>query len=308
MTERVLELLSPAAQLPGAVIVDATLGLGGHSERLLAKFPQLQLVGIDRDPEALQRARSRLAPHHDRIYYAHATFDHIDSVLAQQSIAEVAGVLFDFGVSSMQLDLPQRGFAYAQDAPLDMRMDPGDTQTAADLLNTASVAELTHILRTYGEERFAAAIAKRIVAERDKEPWSHSARLVELLREVIPARFQRSGGHPAKRTFQALRIAVNNELELVERAVKTAIDVLMPAGRIVAMSYHSLEDRIIKTTFRHAAVPQVPDGLPVVPAEFQPWLRLLTRGAETASAAEIASNPRAASVRVRAAEKLRRIS
>jgi 16S rRNA (cytosine1402-N4)-methyltransferase len=233
-------------------------------------------------------------------------YDEIPDVLADLGIASVQGVLFDLGVSSMQLDVRERGFAYAEDAPLDMRMDDTEGLTAADVLNTYPAAELARILRSYGEEKFARQIARAIVREREKTPFERSARLVDLLRDVIPAPARRTGGHPAKRTFQALRIEVNDELGVLRRAIPAAIDAIAIGGRVVVMSYHSLEDRMVKQEFAARSQTTVPHDLPVVPEEYQPELRLLTRGAEKASDEEIAENPRAASVRLRAVERVRR--
>jgi 16S rRNA (cytosine1402-N4)-methyltransferase len=235
----------------------------------------------------------------------HAVYDEIPDVLAGLGIGPVQGVLFDLGVSSMQLDVRDRGFAYAEDAPLDMRMDDTGGMTAAEVLNTYPAADLARILRSYGEEKFARQIARAIVRERDREPFDRSARLVDLLRDVIPAASRRTGGHPAKRTFQALRIEVNDELGVLRRAVPAAIDAIAVGGRVVVMSYHSLEDRIVKQTFAARSRNTVPDDLPVVPEAYRPELRLLTRGAEKATADEVAANSRAASVRLRAAERVR---
>ncbi len=304
MRDRVLTLLAPALDDPGAVLVDATLGLGGHAEEALLRFPDIRLVGLDRDPEALRLSGERLASFGERVTLVHAVYDELPSVLADLGLASVQGILFDLGVSSMQLDEADRGFAYAQDAPLDMRMDPTETRTAADILNTYPAPELTRILRQYGEEKFASRIAARIVAARAQEPFTDSARLVDLIRAAIPAAARRTGGNPAKRTFQALRIEVNGELEVLERAIPRALSALAVRGRIVVMSYQSLEDRIVKQVLAAGARPDVPADLPFVPADREPWLRLLTRGAETADVEEIAANPRSASVRVRAAEKL----
>jgi len=304
MRDRVLALLAPALEVPGAVLVDATLGLGGHAEQALQSFPDVRLIGLDRDPEALRLSTERLAPYAERITLVHAVYNELPQVLADLGLHSVQGILFDLGVSSMQLDEAERGFAYAQDAPLDMRMDPTTGITAADVLNTYEVRELARVLREYGEERFATRIASRIVAERDRAPFTTSARLVELVRESIPAATRRTGGNPAKRTFQALRIEVNAELDVLRRAIPAALNALCIGGRVVVMSYQSLEDRIVKRAFAQGAESKAPHDLPVVPAELQPWLRLVTRGAEVADAAEIDANPRAASVRVRCAERL----
>jgi 16S rRNA (cytosine1402-N4)-methyltransferase len=286
------------------VLVDATVGLGGHAEHALASFPGLHLVGLDRDPEALRLSGERLAPFGARTTLVHAVYDELPEVLADLGYGRVQGILFDLGVSSMQLDQADRGFAYSRDAPLDMRMDPTTGPTAAEVVNTYPAADLARILRQYGEEKFAGRIASRIAAERKVQPFTTSARLVEVVRDSIPAAARRTGGNPAKRTFQALRIEVNGELDALRRAIPAALDSLAVGGRIVVMSYQSLEDRIVKHALATGAHPAVPTGLPVVPDSLRPWLRLLTRGAEVASEAEVAANPRAASVRVRAAERL----
>jgi 16S rRNA (cytosine1402-N4)-methyltransferase len=305
MVDRVLALLGPALSHDGAVLVDATLGLGGHSEAFLRSYDRLRLVGLDRDPEALRLAGERLAPFEGRTTFVHAVYDELPRVLEELGIPAVDGALFDLGVSSLQLDEAARGFAYAQDAPLDMRMDTTSPLTAAEVVNTYSSAELARILFRYGEERFARRIADRIVAERARRPFDTSARLSELVRNAIPAATRRTGGHPAKRTFQALRIEVNGELDVLERALPRAIRALAMHGRIVVMSYHSLEDRIAKQTLAAGTRSDVPDDLPVIPAGHEPYLRLLTRGAERPSDDEVVANPRAASARVRAAERIR---
>ena len=305
LLDRVVALVAPPLQEPGSILVDATLGLGGHTEAVLSRCPQAHVVGVDRDVHALERAGERLAPFAGRTTLVHAVYDRIPEVLADLGIRSVQGVLFYLGVSSMQLDVRERGFAYAEDAPLDMRMDDTAGITAAEVLNTYPAGELARILRSYGEEKFARQIARAIVREREKTPFDRSARLVELLREVIPAPARRTGGHPAKRTFQALRIEVNDELGVLRRAIPAAVDGLALGGRIVVMSYHSLEDRMVKQALSARSRSTVPHDLPVVPEEHQPELRLITRGSEKASDVEIAENPRAASVRLRAAERVR---
>jgi len=305
LLDRVVALVAPPLQQPGSILVDATLGLGGHTEAVLTRCPQAHVVGVDRDVHALEVAGERLAAFAGRTTLVHAVYDEIPDVLADLGIGAVQGVLFDLGVSSMQLDVRERGFAYAEDAPLDMRMDDTGGATAAEVLNTYPPAELARILRSYGEEKFARQIARAIVREREKDPFDRSARLVELLREVIPAPARRTGGHPAKRTFQALRIEVNDELGVLRRAIPAAVDSLAVGGRVVVMSYHSLEDRMVKQELATRSRSTAPEGLPIVPDEYQPELRLLTRGAEKASDEEIAENPRAASVRLRAAERVR---
>jgi 16S rRNA (cytosine1402-N4)-methyltransferase len=300
MSERVVALLAPALREPGAVLVDATLGLGGHSRALLQACPDARLVGIDRDAKALEIASSRLSEFAGRTTFVHAVYDELPQLLERLGLPSVHGVLFDLGVSSMQLDEGERGFAYSYDAPLDMRMDTTAPLTAADVVNTYSVPELTRVLREYGEERFAQRIARAIEARR---PLTSSAELVDVVRDAVPAPAQRTGGHPAKRTFQALRIEVNDELGALRRALPAAVDALAVHGRIVVMAYQSLEDRIAKRVLAEHLVDDVPADLPV-PGR-GPELRLLTRGAERPSEQEVAENPRAASVRVRAAERLR---
>ena len=306
LLDRVVALVAPALEHPGSVMVDATLGLGGHTEAVLERIPQARVIGIDRDVHALERSRERLAPYADRVTFVHAVYDEIGEVLAEQGLDHVDGVLFDLGVSSMQLDVRERGFAYAEDAPLDMRMDDTQGPTAADVLNEYSVEDLTRILREYGEERYARRIAEAIVREREKEPFTRTGRLVELLYDAIPAPARRTGGHPAKRTFQALRIEVNDELSVLRRALPAAIEAVGIGGRVVVMSYHSLEDRMTKQAFAEVTRSDVPPDLPFVPEGSEPPFRLLTRGAEKASAEEIERNPRAASVRVRAIERVGR--
>ena len=265
LSERVVALVAPALDRPGAVLVDATVGLGGHAEAILTQSPRARLVGIDRDRLALERSGHRLAGFGDRVTLVHAVYDEIAAVVARLDLSEVAGVLFDLGVSSMQLDLAERGFAYARDTPLDMRMDDTAALTAADVLNGYPVEDLVRVLREYGEERFARRIAESIVREREQGPFTGSARLVELVRAAIPAPARRTGGHPAKRTFQALRIEVNDELAVLRRALPAAIETIGLGGRVVVMSYHSLEDRITKETFATVTRSQLPPELPFVP-------------------------------------------
>jgi len=316
MLDRVVALVAPALTAadgadPGdpadgaaRVFVDATLGLAGHTEAVLAACPLAHVVGIDRDPHALEQARLRLEPFGDRVSLAHAVYDEIPEVLEDLGHAHADAILFDLGVSSMQLDVRARGFAYAEDAPLDMRMNDAEGLTAADVLNTYPAEELSRILKQYGEERFARRIAEAVVRERAREPFTRSARLVELIRDSIPAPARRTGGHPAKRTFQALRIEVNDELSVLQRAVPAAIGAVAVRGRVVVMSYHSLEDRIVKQAFTAVTRSDVPPDMPFVPEGHEPPLRLLTRGSEKASPAEVEENPRAASVRLRAVERV----
>jgi 16S rRNA (cytosine1402-N4)-methyltransferase len=307
LLERVTDLLAPACSADGAVLVDATLGLAGHALAMLDAHPGLRLIGLDRDPEARAEASRRIeaAGHSARATLVPAVFDELPDVLDRLGIAEVQAVLFDLGVSSLQLDEAARGFAYSQDAPLDMRMNPTTGPSAADVLNTYAPGELVRVLRVYGEERFATRIVEAVVAERAKRPITSSARLVELIRGALPQAAMRTGGNPAKRTFQALRIEVNAELPALQRALPAAVAALALGGRIAVLSYHSLEDRMVKRALAQGATSTAPPGLPVVPERYQPRLRLLTRGAERPTDAEIADNSRAAPARLRAAERIR---
>lgn len=310
LLERCVDLLEPAIHAARAagvtpVIVDATLGMGGHTHELLTRFEDVRVIGLDRDPQALAMARERVAAFGGRFTGVHAVFDQITDVLVSLNIDAVHGVLFDLGVSSYQLDDVERGFAYSVDAPLDMRMDASTGITAADIVNTYDEREIARILRTYGEERFASRIASSIVRERQREPFTTSARLVDVVRTAIPAATRRTGGHPAKRTFQALRIEVNRELDVLRAALPAAMDAVVIGGRIVVMSFQSLEDRITKEIFAAATTSSAPVDLPVIPESLQPQFRLVRTGAEQASEAEIAANPRAASVRLRAVERIR---
>ena len=303
MAARIVELLAPALA-GGGTYVDCTLGLGGHARLVLEACPQARLVGIDRDADALAIARERLAPFGDRVALYEAVYDELPDVLAEDGTPHVQAIVADLGLSSLQIDRRERGFAYSVDAPLDMRMTQAAGPTAADVLNTYEARDLARILRTYGEERFADRIARRIVAERATEPFTTSARLVQVLTDAIPAATRATGGHPAKRTFQALRIEVNRELEALEGLVPAALAALAPGGRFAVLSYHSLEDRLVKKAFAAATTDTAPRGLPVVPAEHRAGFRLLTRGAERPSPGEEADNPRAASARLRATERL----
>ncbi len=305
LRERCVALLAPALSAPGAVVVDCTLGMGGHAEALLEAVPGCRLVGIDRDPEALRRSGKRLARYEGRTSLVHAVYDRLPQVLAELGLDCVHGILFDLGVSSLQLDEAARGFAYAVKAPLDMRMDPTRGTTAAEVVNDYDGRSLVRILREYGEERFAPRIADAIVRARSQAPITDTARLAELVRSAIPAATRRTGGHPAKRTFQALRIEVNDELGVLRAAIPAALDSLCVGGRLVVLSYQSLEDKIVKSVLVARSTSPVPVDLPFVPEGAVAELRLLLPGAQKASAGEIAANPRAASVRLRAVEKVR---
>jgi 16S rRNA (cytosine1402-N4)-methyltransferase len=311
LLDRCVELLTPAltrlnADGEGAVLIDATLGAGGHAARFLTELPGLRLIGLDRDPDALWIAGERLAQFGDRVMLVRTRYDGIEGVLAETGYwtSQVHGILFDLGVSSMQLDRTARGFSYAADAPLDMRMDPDAALTAAEVLNTYDEKTLSRVLREFGEERFAGRIAAQIVRRRALRPFSTTGELVELLYQAIPAPARRTGGHPAKRTFQALRIVVNGELDSLRDALPAALGALAPGGRIVVMAYQSLEDRIVKNQFAAATASRTPPGLPVELPGHQPEFVALTRGAERAGPEEIELNPRSASVRLRALEKV----
>ena len=304
LLDRVLELLAPTVNGHDPVLIDGTLGLGGHTEAMLTKFPEARVIGIDRDPAAIERATERLAPFGDRVTIVHAVYDEIADVVRGLGLSAVNGILFDLGVSSMQLDMAERGFAYSQDSPLDMRMNPEDSLTAAEVLNTYEPRALVRVLREYGEEKFASRIVDGIVRHREREPFRTNRALLDIVDAAVPAPARRRGGHPAKRTFQALRIEVNDELGAYRRAVPEALDVLAPGGRLVVLAYHSLEDRITKRAFAEVTTSSAPRDLPVVPAEMMPAFRLVTRGAELATDDEIEQNRRAKPVRLRAVERL----
>jgi 16S rRNA (cytosine1402-N4)-methyltransferase len=304
MTDRVLALLAPALQPPGAILLDATLGRAGHASALLGEHPGLTLIGVDTDDAAIEASRLLLAPYRERVTLVHAVYDEIPAILARLGQRSVHGILFDLGVSSPQLDDPERGFAYSYDAPLDMRMDRTGPLTAADVVNTYSAARLAGVLREYGEERFARRIADALVRARAQAPLTSTMRLGEIVRDSIPAPARRHGGNPAKRTFQALRIEVNGELDALRRALPAAMDVVAVGGRIVVLAYHSLEDRLVKRAFAERATDTTPAGLPVLLPGSRPQFRILTRGAERPAADEVAGNPRAASARLRAAERI----
>jgi len=312
LLDRCFALLHPALTRrhpdgTGAVLIDATIGAGGHAERFLTDLPGLRLIGIDRDPTALDIARARLARYADRLTLVQTRYDGIDAALTESgygSTESVDGILFDLGVSSMQLDRAERGFSYSQDAPLDMRMDPTSELTAAEIVNSYDEGALTDILRRFGEERLARRIATHIVRRRARTPFTSTAELVELIYQAVPAPARRTGGHPAKRTFQALRIAVNSELDALSGALPAALDALAVGGRVVVMAYQSLEDRIVKRTFAAATASGTPSDLPIELPGHAPRFASLTRGAERADDIEIEQNPRSAAVRLRAIERV----
>ena len=305
MLDRCVALLSPAiAKTENPVVVDATLGLGGHAEALLKRFPQLAVIGIDRDLDALEIASSRLAIFGSRFQAFHAVYDEILEVIEKSGFTKVNGILFDLGISSLQVDEIERGFSYSQDAPLDMRMDRSQGPTAADIVNNYSRDELIAILRKYGDEKFAPRIVDAILRERTIAPLKSTAYLAALVKENIPAATRRTGGNPAKRTFQALRIAVNDELGALTRALPASLDALIVGGRLVVMSFQSLEDRIVKEFFVKAATSGTPRKLPVELPEFAAKFSLVVKGSETSSDDEVEENPRSQSVRLRAIERV----
>jgi 16S rRNA (cytosine1402-N4)-methyltransferase len=305
MLDRVRGILSPALDAEGAVLVDATLGRAGHTRALLGDHPGLTVIGIDADQAAIEESRQLLAADLHRVTLVQAVYDQIPAILTDLGQPGVQGILFDLGVSSPQLDDPGRGFSYSRDAPLDMRMDRAGQLTAAEVVNTYPVARLATVFSEYGEERFARRIAEAIARERQREQITSTLRLAEIIQDSIPAPARRRGGHPAKRTFQALRIEVNDELGALRRAMPAALDAMAVGGRIVVLSYHSLEDRIVKGALRARSADTTPPGLPVLLESGRPSFRLLTSGAQRPGEAELAANPRAASARLRSAERLR---
>lgn len=310
MANRVVDLLAPAVeaarlQQRQPILVDATLGMGGHAELVLQRFSDVMVIGIDRDTQALALAQQRLAAHSRRYAGFHGTYDEMPGALDTVDAEAVDGFLFDLGVSSYQLDERERGFAYSYDAPLDMRMDTTARFSAADVVNNYSQRDLEQLIRRFGEERFARRIATAIVERRSDRVFSRTGDLVEVIRSAVPAAVGRAGGHPAKRTFQALRIEVNEELNILRQALPAALEALHIGGRIVVMSYHSLEDRITKKFFQAQATSLTPPNFPVELDEHAPVVKMLTRGTEKPTEQEIAENPRAASAKVRAIEKIR---
>lgn len=306
MRDRIVELLSPPLDAPHSVYVDVTLGMGGHAEAILAANPTARLVGIDRDPAALALAEQRLDRFADRIDLVHARFDALDDALDDLGIDSVQAILADFGLSSLQIDRPERGFAYRADGPLDMRMDTTQQLTAAEVVNTWEGGDLVRALRDFGDERNATRIVRAIADAREQAPIETSSQLVEIITNSLPAAVRHGGGgHPAKRTFQALRIVVNAELDAVAGFLPAALARLAVGGRLAVLSYHSGEDRQVKQAFADATTDAAPPGLPVVPDHLKAAMRLLTRAAEKPFDAEIETNPRAASARLRAVERTR---
>ncbi len=305
MLDRCIALLSPAIEKSSnPIVVDATLGLGGHSYALLEKFPNLKIIGLDRDLSAIEKSSSRLAKFSDRTTIVHAVYDEMPAVLKSLGIANVEGILFDLGVSSMQLDQAERGFSYSNDAPLDMRMDQSRGVSAKEVIDSYSRNDLIRIIREYGEERFATRIVDNLIAAREKGGINSTAELADLVKSSIPAPARRVGGNPAKRTFQALRIEVNQELEILQRAIPRAMDCLTVGGRMVVMSFQSLEDKIVKRFFTAATESKTPVGLPVEIEALAAKFKLVFSGSEKASEQEIEENSRAQSVRLRAIERV----
>lgn len=305
LRDRCVALLTPSIEKSAdPIVVDATLGMGGHSEALLESFANLRIVGLDRDKEALAIASHRLERWSDRIDVVHAVYDQIPEVLSELGINGVDGILFDLGVSSLQLDEVERGFSYAHSAPLDMRMDKSAGLTAADVLETYEKSQLIRILKVYGEEKFANRIAENIIKARAVGGLKSTTDLAELVKASIPAPARRIGGNPAKRTFQAIRIEVNQELEILQRALPRALNAIKVGGRVVVMSFQSLEDRIVKEVFQEASESKSPRELPIEIESLKAKFELVFRGSEKASAKEIEENSRAQSVRLRAIERV----
>ncbi len=303
--DRCIALLSPAIESNvNPIIIDATLGMGGHSKALLLKYPNLKIIGLDRDLSAIKVATENLSDLSNRIEIVHAVYDEIAEVLTKQGIKEVDGILFDLGVSSMQLDQAERGFAYSQEAPLDMRMDQSSGLSALDILDTYSYGELVRVIRNFGEEKFATKIADNIIKARTAGTLSTTKDLAEIVKNSIPAPARRTGGNPAKRTFQALRIEVNQELSVLERAMPQAIEALKVGGRLVVMAYQSLEDKIVKKAFAEVTGSSSPLGLPFDLPNSAASYKLVINGSEGASQSEIEINARAQSMRLRALERV----
>ncbi|KOA40744.1 16S rRNA (cytosine(1402)-N(4))-methyltransferase RsmH [Bifidobacterium breve] len=303
-----VNLVAPALQHEGAVAVDCTLGLAGHSTAFLKAAPQARLIGIDRDSEALALATERMVQEglSDRFTPVHAAFDQLDQVLADQGVERVDAVFMDLGLSSLQIDETDRGFSYSHDAPLDMRMDVSQNLTAERILADYDMASLIRVFREYGEERFARQIAREIVLRRTQTPFTTTGQLNALVEDVVP-KAHRPAGNPAKRVFQALRIEVNGELDKLSSTLPQAANRLQVGGRLVVESYHSLEDKTVKSFMTQGLKIDAPANLPIVPDDAQPFFRELTRGAIKADDEERQRNPRSASVRLRAVELSRRI-
>jgi len=303
MAPQVVEILRSCLDRPNTVLVDGTVGLGGHAFTLLDACPLSSLIGIDRDGEALAAAAERLAPFGDRVHLVRARFDELGAILDELGIDHADAILLDLGLSSLQIDEARRGFAYAQDGPLDMRMDDRQSLNAATIVNTWDLDTLVSVLRDYGEEPHAHRIARVIVSTRESTPITSTGQLVEIVTAAMPAAVRYgSGGHPAKRVFQALRMAVNDEASSLAAALPVALSRLAPGGRLAVLSYHSLDDRLVKRTFQQACQDQAPRGLPVVPESMRARFKLVSKGALRPDDAEVGENPRAASARLRVIE------
>lgn len=290
---------------PKGIYVDCTIGGGGHSQAILDFQPDCQIIGIDQDPNALQAAERRLAAYKNRVSYFHSNFLYLDRVLIELGLAEVDGILLDLGVSSAQLDQKERGFSYQHNAKLDMRMDPSNPKTAYDLVNNLSIEQLTEIISKYGEERWAKRIAEFIDIQRKKQPIETTSQLTAVIKAAIPRKARLEGPHPASRTFQALRIAVNDELKVLQEALHKAVDFLKPEGRLCVISFHSLEDRIVKTAFKELSSSCIcPPGLPICGCNKQELIKIITRKPLVPDRAEISKNPRARSAKLRVCERL----
>jgi len=291
---------------PDGIYVDCTLGGAGHSEYLVKQLsPQGRLICFDQDTIAIENAKIRLADYLDRVTFVHSNFRHLKDELYKLNIYKVDGILYDLGVSSPQLDTPERGFSYHHDAPLDMRMDQTAELTAFHVINEWPYEDLVRIFFRYGEEKFSKQVARKIEEARKKAPIETTGQLVELIKDGIPAAARRKGGHPAKRIFQAIRIAVNDELGAAEDSLVEAIELLKIGGRISVITFHSLEDRLCKTLFKEAAsLPDLPPGLPIIPDDMKPILKLITRKPILPSEEELEANNRSRSAKLRVAEKI----
>lgn len=290
---------------PDGIYVDCTLGGAGHSQQIAAALTTGRLIAFDQDETALVNAKEKLKPYLDKVTLVKSNFVEIDQRLAELGIHKIDGVLYDLGVSSPQFDTPERGFSYNYDAPLDMRMDTSSSVSAYHVVNEWSYEQIVKIFFRYGEEKFSKQIARKIEQAREVNPIETTFELVELIKEAIPAPARRTGGHPAKRVFQAIRIAVNDELKVFEVSLQNVLPLLNKGGRISAITFHSLEDRICKSFFKeHADLPQLPHGLPIIPEEFKPVMKLITRKPILPSEGEISENKRARSAKLRIAEKL----
>ena len=303
LLEEIIDILNPQN---GDIFVDCTLGGGGHSKEIVKRIiPQGHLIGIDQDANALAAAQANLIDYLDNVTFVHSNYENLENILTEYSPEGIDGILFDLGVSSHQLDEGERGFSYMQDAPLDMRMDRKSTFTAKELINTYSAEDLERIIKDYGEERWAKRIVQFIVEARKEGPIETTGQLVDIIKKAIPAGVRREGPHPAKRTFQAIRIEVNRELEVLEKTIDTAVKFLKPGGRIGIISFHSLEDRIVKEKFKYLALACIcPRELPICQCEKKSLIKILTKKPVIANKQELTSNPRARSAKFRAAIKI----